>query len=82
MSLAEFVKKQFIDVIQWMEADDETLAWRFPNAKRKQDSFAFRRSHSCQSHDRFPPVRASSVPPEVQSVLARDGFKRQPCGCS
>src|SRR5439155_14476783 len=22
----------FIDVIQWMEADDETLAWRFPTA--------------------------------------------------
>jgi membrane protease subunit (stomatin/prohibitin family) len=26
----DFIKKQFIDVIQWTEADDGTLAWRFP----------------------------------------------------
>ena len=32
MGLGEFVKKQFIDVIQWTEAGDETLAWRFPTA--------------------------------------------------
>jgi membrane protease subunit (stomatin/prohibitin family) len=32
MSLADFVKKQFIDVIQWTEANDETLVWRFPTA--------------------------------------------------
>src|SRR5438552_846199 len=32
MSLADFVKKQLIDVIQWTEVDDETLAWRFPTA--------------------------------------------------
>ncbi len=30
MGLMDFVKKQFIDVIQWTEEDDTTLAWRFP----------------------------------------------------
>ena len=32
MSLMDFIKKQFIDIIQWTEDDDETLAWRFPMA--------------------------------------------------
>jgi len=26
----DFVKKQFIDIIQWTEDDGETMAWRFP----------------------------------------------------
>ena len=30
MGLFDFIKKQFIDVIQWTEDDDGTLAWRFP----------------------------------------------------
>ena len=30
MALMYFIKKQFIDVIQWTEEDDGTLAWRFP----------------------------------------------------
>ena len=30
MSLASFIKKQFIDVIQWTESGDDVLAWRFP----------------------------------------------------
>ncbi len=30
MSLMDFIKKQFIDVIQWTEENDGTLAWRFP----------------------------------------------------
>ena len=32
MSFLNFVKKQFIDVIQWTEDDDDTIAWRFPMA--------------------------------------------------
>jgi membrane protease subunit (stomatin/prohibitin family) len=32
MALMDFIKKQFIDVIQWTEDDDGTLAWRFPMA--------------------------------------------------
>lgn len=32
MALMDFVKKQFIDVIEWTEGDDGTLAWRFPMA--------------------------------------------------
>lgn len=30
MSLKDFLKKQFIDVIQWTEPQDGILAWRFP----------------------------------------------------
>ena len=30
MGLMDFIKKQFIDIIQWTEDDDGTLAWRFP----------------------------------------------------
>ncbi len=30
MGLARFINKQFIDVIQWTESDDDVLAWRFP----------------------------------------------------
>lgn len=32
MSLMDFIKKQFIDIIQWTEDGDDTLAWRFPMA--------------------------------------------------
>ena len=32
MALMDFLKKQFIDIIQWTEANDGTLAWRFPVA--------------------------------------------------
>ncbi len=30
MSLIDFIKKQFIDVLHWSETGDGTLAWRFP----------------------------------------------------
>ncbi|CUI08011.1 SPFH domain-containing protein [Massilia antarctica] len=30
MSLGSFIKKQFIDVLQWNEENDGVLAWRFP----------------------------------------------------
>ncbi|HTJ97522.1 MAG TPA: SPFH domain-containing protein, partial [Rhodocyclaceae bacterium] len=30
MALMDFIKKQFIDVIQWTEEGDGTLAWRHP----------------------------------------------------
>ena len=32
MALMDFLKKQFIDVLQWTEDDEGTLAWRFPMA--------------------------------------------------
>ena len=32
MALMDFIKKQFIDIIEWTEANDGTLAWRFPMA--------------------------------------------------
>ncbi|MCS4511165.1 SPFH domain-containing protein [Xylophilus ampelinus] len=30
MALMDFIKKQFIDILQWAEEGDGTLAWRFP----------------------------------------------------
>jgi len=30
MALMDFIRKQFIDIIQWTESGDGTLAWRFP----------------------------------------------------
>ena len=30
MALMDFIKKQFIDIIQWTEEGDGTLVWRFP----------------------------------------------------
>jgi membrane protease subunit (stomatin/prohibitin family) len=33
MALMDFLKKQFIDIIQWTEDGDGTLAWRFPMAE-------------------------------------------------
>src|SRR5246500_2541157 len=32
MALMDFIKKQFIDIIQWTEPQDGILAWRFPMA--------------------------------------------------
>jgi membrane protease subunit (stomatin/prohibitin family) len=32
MALGDFLKKQFIDVLEWVEDDDATLAWRYPMA--------------------------------------------------
>ena len=32
MALMDFIKKQFIDILQWAEEGDGTLAWRFPMA--------------------------------------------------
>ncbi|CAN5370900.1 SPFH domain-containing protein [soil metagenome] len=35
MALMDFIKKQFIDIIEWMEPGDGTLAWRFPMQDRE-----------------------------------------------
>jgi len=32
MGVVNFVKKQFIDILQWTEASDDVLVWRFPTA--------------------------------------------------
>ncbi len=32
MALMDFVKKQFIDILEWTESGDGTLAWRYPMA--------------------------------------------------
>ena len=35
MALMDFIKKQFIDILEWTESGDGTLAWRFPMADRE-----------------------------------------------
>ncbi|MGK2897823.1 MAG: SPFH domain-containing protein [Burkholderiaceae bacterium] len=35
MALMDFIKKQFIDIIEWLEPGDGTLAWRFPMQDRE-----------------------------------------------
>ena len=35
MALMDFIKKQFIDIIEWTEAGDGVLAWRFPMSDRE-----------------------------------------------
>ena len=35
MGLMDFVKKQFIDILQWTENGDDVLAWRFPTADKE-----------------------------------------------
>ncbi len=35
MALMDFIKKQFIDIIEWVEPGDGVLAWRFPVADRE-----------------------------------------------
>ncbi|MFN9744118.1 MAG: SPFH domain-containing protein, partial [Betaproteobacteria bacterium] len=35
MALMDFLKKQYIDVIEWVEDGDGTLAWRYPIADRE-----------------------------------------------
>jgi membrane protease subunit (stomatin/prohibitin family) len=32
MAFMDFIKKQFIDILEWVEPGDGTLAWRFPMA--------------------------------------------------
>ena len=35
MGLLDFIKKQFIDILQWTEDGDGVLAWRFPMAENE-----------------------------------------------
>jgi membrane protease subunit (stomatin/prohibitin family) len=35
MGLVDFIKKQFVDVIEWQEAGDGVLAWRYPFQDRE-----------------------------------------------
>ena len=32
MALMDFIRKQFIDILEWQESGDGVLAWRFPMA--------------------------------------------------
>ena len=37
MGLMDFIKKQFVDVIEWTESTDGVLAWRYPFQDREID---------------------------------------------
>ena len=54
MALMDFIKKQFIDILQWTEDADGTLAWRFPmagngNPERRQPDRARFADWRCSS---------------------------------
>ena len=36
MSIKDFLKKQFIDIIQWTETDEETLSWQIGRASCRE----------------------------------------------
>jgi membrane protease subunit (stomatin/prohibitin family) len=38
MALMDFIKKQFIDILEWVEPGDGTLAWRYPMEDREIQS--------------------------------------------
>ena len=40
MSLGSFIRKQFIDILQWNEDRDGVLAWRHPDAGFRKSSTA------------------------------------------
>ena len=40
MALMDFIKKQFIDILEWTETGDGTLAWRYPMAATKSSTAA------------------------------------------
>lgn len=70
-----FFRKQFVDVIQWTEDGDETLAWRFPMADMEiqqgaqltvRDTQAALFVHQGQAADLFGPgqhtIRTQNIP--------------------
>ena len=40
MSLFDFIRKQFIDVLEWTATGDGTLAWRYPIADNENQKDA------------------------------------------
>ena len=40
MGLMDFIKKQFIDVIEWTESGEGLLAYRFPDGRQTKSSTA------------------------------------------
>ena len=83
MGLMDFLKKQFIDVIEWQEAGDGTLAWRFPMQDREIQnggSLTVRESQVAvfvnegQVADVFGEAREPLSDRYLGRLLARPGF--------
>ena len=74
MALMDFIKKQFIDVIQWTEDGDGTLAWRFPMAGMEIQKVVFDMADPCCL--RLIPVNSILENPIVPQMGGRAG----PCG--
>ena len=53
MGVLRFVNKQFIDILQWTEAGDDVLAWRFPTV-----DCGWRRAGPCCPGPRVSPTGA------------------------
>jgi membrane protease subunit (stomatin/prohibitin family) len=54
MALMDFIKKQFIDILQWTEDADGTLAWRFPMAEMEIQNGAIRKWQCSSTKARWP----------------------------
>ena len=35
MAILDFIKKQFIDIIEWTDDSRDTLSWRFPDGDKE-----------------------------------------------
>ena len=77
MALMDFIKKQFIDIIEWTEDSDGTLAWRFPMEDREIQnggSLTVRESQIAmfvnegKVADVFGPGRSTLTPPTLPTL--------------
>ena len=47
MALMDFLKKQFIDIIEWVDDSRDTLSYRFPDDDKEIKRGVRRRGGSC-----------------------------------
>ena len=66
MALMDFIKKQFIDIIQWTEDDGDTMAWRFPMAE-------FEIQHGASLSGHFTMERGALAGVDLDRVLQDRG---------
>ena len=66
MGILSFVKKQFIDILQWTEVGDDVLAWRFPTAdfeiQQGGQSSSAKRRWPCSSTKGASPISSARGP--------------------
>ena len=57
MAILDFIKKQFIDIIEWTDDSRDTLSYRFPDEDKEIKRGAEDRSELGVFHDLFEPQR-------------------------